>query len=318
MTKKKPTRRRTTIKRSAALRLRVKGPDIRSGGIPIPDLLVICQHTQSAIDRQAEALEGQRTLRPGPTTEKVRDECTLELVGISKGSAVLTFEQAKPQPVFPVMPSLGIEAIEKVGLAIDSLAKGRGDDVDPGVLSSLNKMGELFQNGVKSVEWIVPRHGRHRSVRATFNTRVHTRVVARVKPAVTGPVTVDGILEMADFKPTDFRCRIHPTLGAVINCTFNTSLADEIYSALRHPVRSEGCASINQETQRIETIEITSLKPLDPLTVDAGSFFRGWTFDQLAHMQAISPMHDAKVLAGGWPADEEVDDVLVDVYKRRA
>jgi hypothetical protein len=155
-------------------------------------------------------------------------------------------------------------------------------------------------------------------MQAKFNAAVHARVAARVKQPATSHAAVDGILEMADFKPTDLRCRIHPTLGPVINCTFDAALCDDVYGALRHPVRIEGCATINSDTQRMESIEITSVKPLDPLTVNAGSFFRGWTFDQLVQTQAIPPMHDAKVLAGGWPADEDIDDVLHDVYQRRA
>src|SRR5947199_407125 len=34
------------------LTLKVSGPDIASGRIPVPDLLVICQHAQSAVNRQ--------------------------------------------------------------------------------------------------------------------------------------------------------------------------------------------------------------------------------------------------------------------------
>jgi hypothetical protein len=51
--------------------------------------------------------------------------------------------------------------------------------------------------------------------------------------------------------------------------------------------------------------------------VNAGSFFTGWTFDQLVRMQAIEPLKDAKALAGGWPDDEDLDKVLDEIYEQR-
>lgn len=300
-----------------ALTLKVSGPDVRAGRIPIPDLLVICQHAQSAVNRQAEALEGKRTLRPGPTLDRVRHECTLDLISLGKGSAVLGFDQAKPQPNLPAMTSLGLEAIATVGKVIAGLGRDRATEADPGVLDSLNKMGEPFGNGVRSIEWVVPAQPGRRRIRAIFNARVRKRVAARLKPPTTCDAAVDGILEMADFKPTEQRCRIHPTLGPAISCTFDRELSDDIYGVLRQAARARGIATINAHTGRTESIHISSVEPLDPLTVNAGSFFRGWSFDQLAHMQAVEPLTDPTTLAGGWPDDEDVDGVITDIYQRR-
>ena len=57
-----------------SLVLKIHGPEIKSGRIPVPDLVVICEQAQSAVNRQAEALEGRQTLRPGPPLERVRDD----------------------------------------------------------------------------------------------------------------------------------------------------------------------------------------------------------------------------------------------------
>ena len=308
---------RRTVKPQPALTLKVSGPDIHAGRIPVPDLLVICQQAQSAVNRQAEALEGRQTLRPGPKLGKVRLECTLELVSLGKGSAVLSFDQTRSQPSFPQMRSLGEEAIAGVGEALRALAKGERKDIDPGVLDSLRSMGELFGNGVKSIRWIVPARPGRRRISATFNASIQKRVVQKLRPPTIRPIGLDGVLEMADFKPSDHRCRIHPSLGPSINCTFPPQLADELYSILRQAAHIEGDATINAQTGKTESIEITAVKPLDPLTVNAGSFFTGWTFDQLVHMQSVDPLRDPKSLAGGWPDDEDVDDVLAEIYQRR-
>jgi hypothetical protein len=215
------------------------------------------------------------------------------------------------------MGNLGEEAIAWVGQGLQALGKGDGADVDPGVLDSLKSMGELFCNGVRSIKWTVPGQAGKKRIEATFNSRVHKRVTEKLKPPKTVPMTVDGVLEMADFKPSDQRCRIHANLGPAINCTFESRLGDEVYAVLRQAVRIEGNATVNAQTGKTESIEITRLKPLDPLTVNAGSFFRGWTFEQLAHMQDVEPLRDPKALAGGWPDDEDVDDVLTEIYQHR-
>jgi hypothetical protein len=65
----------------------------------------------------------------------------------------------------------------------------------------------------------------------------------------------------------------------------------------------------------IPNLRVTS--PLDPLATDAGSFFRGWSLDQLARLQGVDPVRDPASLAGGWPDDDDVDEMLADIYGQR-
>jgi hypothetical protein len=319
MVTKKKQRKRRVPKTKPALTLKVSGGDIKSGRIPIPDLLVICQHAQSAVNRQAEALEGRPTLRPGPKLGKVRLECTLELVSLGPGSAVLGFDTARPQANLPAMANLSDEAIAKVGEAIGALGsrKAVDIDIDRGVLDSIKSMGELFNNRVTSIQWIVPARPGRKRIAAKFDQRVQTHIIQRLQPPKTEAVVIDGVLEMADFRAADQRCRIHPATGAPVTCTFQSEMADEIYAVLRKAARVEGEATVNAHTGKIEIIEIKTVKPLDPLMVNAGSFFTGWTLDQLVRMQAVEPLKDSKALAGGWPEDEDIDDVLQEIYEHR-
>jgi len=319
MVTKQKQRKRRIPKAKLALALKVSGASIKSGRIPIPELLVICQHAQSAVNRQAEALEGRPTLRPGPKLGKVRLECTLELVSLGPGSAVLGFDKARPQANLPGMTNLSDEAIAMVGEAIGALGsrKAVDIDIDRGVLDSIRSMGELFSNGVTSIQWIVPARSDRKRIAATFDRRVQTRIIQRLQPPKTEAVVMDGVLEMADFRAADQRCRIHPALGAPVTCTFPSEMADEIYAVLRKAARVEGEATVNAHTGKIESIEIKTVKSLDPLMVNAGSFFTGWTFAELVRMQAVEPLKDSKALAGGWPEDEDIDDVLQEIYEHR-
>lgn len=299
------------------LTLKVSGPEIRPGRIPIPDLLAICQHAQAAVNRQAEALEGRPTLRPGPKIGKVVNECTLELVSLGKGSATLGLEPAKAQARLPHFTGLGDEAIVAVTKAISDLSKGRESSIDPGVLDSLRNMGAVFDDGVKSVQWIVRAAPGRKRIVATFDRRVRARASEHLKVPAQRPIAIDGVLEMADFRQTDYRCRIHPAVGGAISCTFDATLADDVYRVLRQPAHVEGTAAENAHTGKLESIHLTSVSPLDPLSADAGSFVRGWSLEQLARLQGVDPLRDPAVLAGGWPEDDDVDEALAEIYRGR-
>ncbi len=56
------------------------------------------------------------SLRPGPKTSEVYDECTLKLTGIEKGSTVLPFRFAKPQQSLPLPDAMtfGADVIKSV------------------------------------------------------------------------------------------------------------------------------------------------------------------------------------------------------------
>lgn len=114
------------------------------------------------------------------------------------------------------------------------------------------------------------------------------------------------------------RKRVHPPLGPSLACTFNEDLADQVYSVLRQPVRVAGNATINAQTGKTDTVHITRVTALQPLDMGAGGFIGGWTFEQLANMQAVGPLNNASDLAGACPDGEDIDQFLSDVYGQRA
>lgn len=307
-----------TAKRSKPLlTLRIEGPGIHAGRISVPDLVQICVNAQSAVHRQAEALSGQRTLRRGPVTADVREECTLELVGISKGSVALSFDLAKPQ--LSMAPALASDVVSEVARIIEALGTDTDLEFDPGVLDSLKNLGEVFdRNSIQKIEWVVPRrNGRKRRFSAVYNRSVRERVMKRVKAPEHGVQTIEGTLEMADFKETDKKCRIHPPIGNPVVCTFDKEMEDDIYTMLRHPVKVRGEALLDPHTRKVESIHIKEIKPIDPLVMGAAAFLCPRSFEELAELQGVKPLENINVLAGGFPDDENLDEFLDDIYKHR-
>ena len=265
-------------------------------------------------------MRGGQSLRPGPHSAVVSEECTLELTGIKKGSTVLPFSLAKSQQALPNMTTFGKDVVRQVATAVKTLGSRKrrknGDDLEPGLLDSLLEMGEVFDRGITRIEWIVPANGK-RPLKAVFDRRVREKVVQRIKAPSRRTETVEGVLEMADFKEQDHKCRIHPPVGQPIVCTFTPEQEEEIYDALRKPVRITGTATINPNNDKVEAIAIEKIGVTEQLLIGAKDFYAGRSLEQLAETQGVAPLDNPKVLAGGFPDSDDVDEFLEDIYSSR-
>ena len=300
------------------LKLRIDGPGVHSGAIAVPTLVKICQATQDAVNRQAEAMRGGQSLRRGPKTSEVYEECTLELAGIKKGSTVLPFRLAKPQQTLPQALTFGVDVVTKVVTAVKNVASDGQDEVEPGVLDSLKSLGEVLEKcRISKIEWIAPQHPGRKTVKALFDNRVRERVLQKIKIPSQKQETVEGVLEMADFKEQEHKCRIHPPIGQPILCSFDEGQEDEIYESLRKPVRVTGTAKINPLSGRVEELRIQQISIVEQLLVGANDFFTGRSIEQLAEVQGVKPLEKPSILAGGWPADQDIDAFLEEIYSTR-
>ncbi len=304
-----------------ALELRIDGPGVHSGTISVPDLLRICQAAQDAVNRQAEAMRGGVSLRRGPKTSEVQDECTLELAGIEKGSTILPFRFAKAQQslALPGTTTFGSDVIKNVVTTVKRVGGARNrSEFEPGVLDSLKALGEVLEKGrISKIEWIAPGRPGEKVTKAVFDKRVRGRVLKAIKTPSQRTESVEGILEMADFKEQERKCRIHPPIGQPIVCNFDEGQEDKIYQWLRRPVRATGMARINPNTGRIDELRIEKISIVEPLLKGGRDFFTERSMEELAKVQGVPPLKNPKAFAGAWPANEDVDAFLEEIYSSR-
>jgi len=306
------------------LRMKVRGAHIKPGRIPIPELLIICDQAQKAVNRQAEVLRGKKGLRPGPTATVVKEECTLELFKIGRGSAQISFAApdppAHPQGVLDIdIEHLGEAAVREVVRSLRGAQRGKGTTMDPGVRRSFQEMGEILANGVSSIDFFVPGQRGKRgqaSVSAKFDHHVWERINEK-KNTTTTDVTLDGRLEAADFLLEDLKCVLHVADGQRITCSFAQENEDAIYKALRHITRITGAATINSKTRRIEHIALATVAVLDPFLAPTDDFFSNRSIQQLTESQGTDPAFDLRTLEHGWPADDDVDAFLAAIEQHR-
>ena len=128
---------------------------------------------------------------------------------------------------------------------------------------------------------------------------------------------VDGVLDMANFKHDDHKCRIEPAIGAPVICTFTPELADTVHKLLRQTVRAIGRAKIIPHTNRVEHLELKALDPLPSIASGKGNFFQDATLAQLADIQKVKPLGDPRALEGAIPDDIDVDAFLDVIYSAR-
>jgi hypothetical protein len=323
-TNKKPSRERRLAKRAKyALKIKIEGPGVRAKSIAIPDLMKICGPIQTAIHRQAEAMEkpAAQTLRRGPITANAQEECTLELVGITGGSTGLLFQIAKPQQPLPLpgTTDFGTDVVARVAETIRELGGRRQVDIDPGVLSSLRDLADVLERKtIARISLSVHRRdGARRAVRAVLSPAVRQRIAVLVKAPTHCELTIEGRLEMADFKEGDKLCRIHPPIGLPLLCSFDAELEDQVYGALRKPVRLSGTARLNPNNGKPEELKIKELEIVDELLVGAKDFFAARSLQQLADAQGVRPLAHPEELTGGWPDEENVDEFVDAIYQSR-
>jgi len=324
---KKPIGGRRVSKHTKyVLKVKVEGPGVHRKSIAVPDLVKICESIQSAIHRQAEAMEkpAAQTLRRGPITASAQKECTLELVGIVGGSTGLLFRYSKAQEHLPIpnAETFGVDVLAKVAETVKKLGakKEMPTEIDPGVLDSLSELGEIFEKkAITRISLNVPRHnGRHKTIKAVFNPTVIERIAERVKSPTHVRLTIEGRLEMADFKELGKLCRVHPPIGQSLLCSFEPEFEERIYAALRRPARLAGTAKINPNTGRPEELKIEEIEILDELLLGAKDFFQPRSLQELAEAQGVRPLSNPKELAGGWPQDENVDEFVASTYQNRS
>jgi len=315
-------KRKHKAPKKAILTIRVKGPSVRSGRISIPDLIRICSEAQNSLNRQAEAIEGFKTMHPGPVKDVIRKECTLDLVRIGKGSTTLSFMPAEPQQRldFPNQRSFASDAVEQLAQNIRSLgnSKGKELEIDEGVLQGIYEFGGIVEGRrITEIEWISPKGGSHKRIAAKVNKVVRERVAARLSSPRKQTAQIDGMLDMADFKPNDLKCRIDPAIGASVLCTFEERDASRVQSLMREPIRVIGEGTFQPYTQRLESLHIRTIERLPSLSLGEGNYYSESSFSDLAARQKIKPAKSATELSGGFPGDENIDQFLEEIYKAR-
>ena len=302
------------------LNLRFDGPAIHDGRILLNDLLQFVSHVGNAVERIVNVSEIGTGVRMGRPPKAIQLLSALELVSTSRGSFGLDLDLRRPQSLLPEF-DIGEKALEKLVVGLPEIEK-EGPlpaGFDDHVLMSLREAGRVFDRGIDSVSLSLRELPQRRTV---FVSATRDLLVSRIRRFQQAWTTIEGRLLMADVSETSLRCRLHPSTGRPILCSFPESLTATVLRHLRGFVQARGEASIERTSGEVRSLTILDLEPFEGPSligqqVVSSSFWEEKSFEELAEEQGVYPITDWEQLRGGWPEDADFEDFLEGIQAAR-
>ena len=247
--------------KDAVLTLKVTGPGVKKGRITVPDLIKICQDTQSAVNRQAEALAGEK--RCTPVRSRVSLETSVRWSLLKSATEVPNWTSAlrSHRCCCQMRRASDRRSFTNWQTLLSPSATSTKTDLDPGVLQSIYGLGGITESGrINTLKWMTPKASKR--VVAPVNKKVRERAAVQLSRPTFKFTRIDGVLDMVDFSRRDRKCRIDPAIGAPVSCAFGPEHENEVHALLRQPVRVSGTARIQPGTERVDVLDIVKLEAL--------------------------------------------------------
>jgi len=314
------------------LTIRLAGPSIGSGRIPVSLMLRLLSEFNKVLSRIGRVLLGESdSARKGRVQRSIKDEIALDLVEVKHGSpaTILGLERSLGQQALEGM-DFGLEIIMK---SLEGLPRIQTDDdelpagFDAGVLLAWRDLGVMFEQGVSEMSFKL--NHRPQPLITSYTAHGYQRVQNRIQGPQLNIRTIEGRLLMADFKEHGTRCRIHPSAGEPIMCLFDESQKEEVLENILHFVKVVGEAREDTVTGKIASIMIHDIQQLEdreeerldllprgtPLPTD---FWGVVSLDDLIQAQGARPMDDVSLLFGTWPGDpDDGFEEIISVLRKR-
>jgi hypothetical protein len=184
---------------------------------------------------------------------------------------------------------------------------------------ALREAGRIFDRGIEEVHLLPRKNG----ARALFLPKTREQIVQRLRRLEERWATVEGRLLMADVKEDALRCRLHPSLGEPIICSFSEDAVVTVLRYMRRFVRVKGDATVERSTGRIRRLVIHDIEPIEqpdqPSRPEVPSaFWESTSFQELAMQQEVYPVDDLGKVVGGWPEGADFDSFLRSVLSARS
>lgn len=304
------------------LSLHFDGPAIQDTAILWEDLAQFVTNLDSAIQRIINVLETGTSIHIGRPTRAFQALTALEISGITPGSFAVGLNLRRTQDLLPGF-DLGVQAVRHLmeGLAAVERQSELPKEFDRGVLMALREAGRILDRGVDQVQ-IIPRQTLQQP-RAVYARVTRETIISRIRVLEQEWTEAEGRLLMADVREGSLRCRLHPSTGSPLICTYSEDLATEVMKNLRRFVRIRGIATIDPAAAAIRSFEIRDLEPIEELThppipvVPPSMFWEPRSFEELAAEQGIYPLEDWTAITTGWPDDADFDSFLAAVRSVR-
>jgi len=303
-----------TIKKPL-LRFRFVGPAIHDGRILYDDFSIFLSNIRLAIERIINGIRTGESVKRGRPLKTIQILSALEIVSTRKGSFGLALDLRREEQQFPGW-DMGEQAIDLLMQGLESIEKD-GDlpeEYDQGVMIALREAGRVIDRGIDKVTI---------NSKSTFGTRkvlytqpTRERIISRLRNYEQSYAVIEGRLLSVDAKEDKLRCRIEPSVGEPTLCRFDESLTEQVLRLMRQFVQARGEATYDMGTNKIMSLYVKDLEPIEELSeigisnLPISSFWKSKAFEDLATEQGVYPIDDLSVITGGWPEEESLEPFL--------
>lgn len=309
--------------RKSLLHLRFEGSAIRNGRILYDDLETFVSNFSSAIERIISGIQTGESIKRGRPLKVVKVLSNLEIVYTDRRCFGIALDLRRNGQQFPGW-DLGEQATDILVRGIDCLNKDKTlpKEYDHGVLMALREAGKIIDRGIDTVG--INSNSSFGKRRTTYAQPIRDKVITRIRRFEQAYSVVEGRLLSADVREDRLKCRIEPSIGEPIPCTFDELMTEQILRLMRQFVQARGEATYDVATGKMTSLRIMDLESIDKSTtrgdtkIALSSFWKTKTFDELADEQGIYPVDDLSTIMGGWPTEEDVDSFLDTIRGARA
>ena len=306
--------------------LHFEGESIKDGRLLWDDLSLFISHFDAAIDRIIKLKETGVSIKQGRPTKATQSLSALEIVALNTGSFEIALSFRREQDLLPGLDA-GEEAFTALTNGLTEFTNNGNNALlpeyfDRNVLASLREAGRIFSRGIDTVD-ITKVNGHAPTKLISYTKPLRERIISKMRTLEQAWITVEGRLLMADVKEGALRCRLHPSTGETILCSFDEDITANVISNLRQFVQVRGEAQIDTAANKIQTITIRDLEPIDEPTQSStptqspSAFWQTKTFEELASEQGVYPVADWSKFVGGWPEDTDYESFLHTIRSAR-
>ena len=294
------------------MRLHFEGPAIHDGRILYDDFSVFLSNVRLAIERIINGIRTGESIKKGRPLKTIQILSALEIVSTGKGSFTLALDLRRNGQQFPGW-DMGEQAIDLLMSGLESIEKDGQlpKEYDQGVMIALREAGRIIDRGVDKIT--INSRSSFGNRHVIYSQPTRERIVTHICRYEQSYAIIEGRLLSVDVKEDKLRCRIEPSVGEPTLCRFDESLTDQVLRLIRHFVQARGEATYDVGTNKISSLFIKDLEPINEETADGStkaqlsSFWKGNTFDELANEQGVYPIDDISSLSKDWPDDTDFD-----------
>jgi hypothetical protein len=276
------------------LTINLDGPLVETHRLPLSELARVARQFHVALQDVATVLSGFGPSGHGGRAKKFIEEATdLRVIAPPRaGSFVLELEvpphRDATQEGLPMElgSDLGERAVDALVLGIASLrddAEALPEGFDPGVLKAIVPFRTSMKKGLTNITFASK--GPHTSATAHLDAERVDIAARLIKRPVVAHATVEGMLEMVDFR--SLQCRVDRPSRPGVLCTFEERDRDVVRSAVRQFVRVEGQGHFEAGQTEPSKIDVASIAILyEALPFDPQAFWRTRDLETLVTAQA--------------------------------